>query len=327
MVDRRKFKGISILAIYRDMISRTLSGLADYINEASAELLAKQNKLEADFETARKEIDEDEVSDLHSYFEEDSIKYFDVFPVHTYNPMLLILYGQFEHWLKRICEFDSRSSFAQISIDDLIGGNYINKSRRYLEKVARIDLSHDSPQWQRIILIQEIRNRIAHNNANVKKQPNADLKSLPLYRALLQEPYIELAAETGDFYVKDKRFILEAIALIKTYLSDIIDKLKNRKTIGRNHLIPDDIPLWGQQTSLSLLKSLTDCLNLIDTPEGQSTDKNFSTLLEENLSVMANGITEILAFFYGGVWKETDGMRVMMEREKGIQELKDIYAA
>src|SRR6478736_9689407 len=107
MMERRQYKGTSIFAVFQSLIEMELREIEEYINETSSELKAKQEKLDKDYEQANKEAEEDEEYDVHSFFEDDLHKYFKVFPIYTYNPLLLTLYGQFENWLKKLCDLDS----------------------------------------------------------------------------------------------------------------------------------------------------------------------------------------------------------------------------
>ena len=102
MIERRQFKGTSIFLVFQNLIEMELKEVEEYINETSSDLKAKQEKLDKDYEEANKEVEEDAEYDVHSFFEDDIHKYFKVFPIYTYNPLLLTLYGQFENWLKKV---------------------------------------------------------------------------------------------------------------------------------------------------------------------------------------------------------------------------------
>jgi hypothetical protein len=328
MIDRRQFKGTSVFTIFQRLIEMELSDIEDYINEISSELKTKQEKLEKDYEEASSEVEEDAEFDVHSYFEDDLHRYFKVFPVYTYNPLLLTIYGQFENWLKKLCDLDSRKGFSKVKVADLAGNNYIEKSRRYLTLVAEIDLEDTKLEWQRITEIQKIRNSIAHNDANIIRDKSKPIEKQELYKTLLDDTRIEFDKTKGGFYIKEKEFLLDTIVLIKKYLLTVISKLKARKVVAKNTTMPYDNATWGQEKAETLLKEVISALNLLDKNEERTDefkDADLKANLRSSFESMTFNLTKLYSFFSNGKWDVADQKYIVEEREKGLEKIKSIY--
>lgn len=328
MIDRRQFTGVSIFSIFQNVIENELKEIQEYINETASDLKDKQQKLEKDYEEANKEVDENAEYDAYSFFENDIYKYFKVFPVYTYNPLLLTLYGQFEIWLRKLCDFDSIKGFSKVNVNDLAGNNYIEKSRRYLKIVAEIDLEDTNSQWQKITSIQKIRNCIAHNDSNINKNKSVPIDKQELFPILINDNRIEFDKNKGDFYIKEPEFLLDTITLIKEYLINIISKLKVRRVIAKNMTTPVDNATWGQEKTEDLIKQVISSLNLIDNNEfrkDEFKDSDLKNNIKGTLESMVANLTKLLSFFSNGKWEVVDQKYIIEEREKGLEKIRQLY--
>lgn len=328
MIERRQFKGTSIFIVFQNLIEMELKEIEEYINETSSELKAKQEKLDKDYEEANKEVEEDAEYDVHSFFEGDIHKYFKVFPIYTYNPLLLTLYGQFENWLKKLCDLDSRKGFSKVRVKDLAGNNYIEKSRRYLELVAEIDLDDTKSEWQQITQIQKLRNSIAHNDANIIKDKSIPIEKQELYKTVLNDTRLEFDKTKGDFYIKEPQFLLDTIVVIKKYLVTVIEKIKAKKVVARNMSMPYDNTTWGQEKAETLLKQVISSLNLLDANETRTDefkDSDLKANLKGTFESMTFNLTKLYSFFSNGKWEVVDQKYIVEEREKGLDKIKNLY--
>ncbi|OIN56231.1 hypothetical protein [Arsenicibacter rosenii] len=328
MIERRQFKETSIFLVFQNLIEMELKEVEDYINEISCELRQKQKKLEKDYENANKKVEEDAEYDVNSFFEDDIHKYFKVFPIYTYNPLLLTLYGQFENWLKKLCDLDSRKGFSKVRVKDLAGNNYIEKSRRYLEIVAEINLDDTKLEWQKITQIQKLRNCIAHNDSNIIKDKSIPIEKQELYKNILNDNRLEFDKIKGDFYIKEPEFLFDTIGLIRKYLAAVIDKIKSRNVVAKNMSMPFDNANWGQEKTENLLKQIISALNQLDENEAR-TDEYKDSDLKGNLrgifESMAFNVTKLYSFFTNGKWETIDQKYIIEEREKGLEKIKKLY--
>jgi hypothetical protein len=327
MIDRRAYKGTSIFLVFQQLINSELKQYEEFINEVSTDLLYKQRNLERDYEKASKEIEQED-EDPHQFFEDDIHKYFKVFPVYTYSPMLLSLYGQLENWLKKLCELDSRKGFSKVQVNDLAGNNYIEKSRRYLTLVSEIDLSDVEADWRRIIEIQKIRNLIAHNNSNIVKNRSVSIEKHELYNVLSNDNRIEFDRGKGSFYIKDKEFLFDVIAVIGKYLAAVIDKLKMRQVFAKNTSMPCDNADWGLEKSEDMLTSIISIFDLLDRNDQIGNgikEPGVTSNIKGSLVDLTYQATKIYSFFCNGNWGPSDRDLIVKERREGLAKLKKIY--
>jgi len=325
MIDRRKYKTAPLFTLFQELIEMELKEIEEYINEVSSDLSAKQTHLEKEYKKASASIkpDDDEGEYPYFHFENDINRYFKVFPVYTYNPLLLTLYGQFEVWLKKLCVIDFEKGLSQVKVSDLAGNNYIEKSRKYLTSVAGINLDKTTKEWKRITEIQKIRNCIAHNESNMRLDPSKSAAEQDLYNTLLNDDRIEFNLSLGDFYIKDKAFLIEVIQLVKTYITDIIKKLEKRKVIAKNTTMPFDNTDWGVEKSGLVLESIVTLLNTLDNKDYNNSDLKESA--RGTLRNMTHNVTKLLAFFSNGEWEFKDKELIFNEREEGLKKLLNIY--
>ena len=330
MTDRRQFKATSIYVILQNIIDTELSDIEKYIDEVSNDLSAKQRKVDKDYEVAVSQVESEDSAHVHSFFEDDIHKYHKILPIYTFNPTILMLYGFFENWLKKLCDYHHRRKFSEIKVSDLAGNNYIEKSRKYLNLVADIDLSGVEKEWQQIIFIQKIRNCIAHNNSNLLTNKNVEIEKQELFKFVKSDNRFNLDEEQGYFFIQDKDFLKEVIKLFKLYLSNITSQLSKRKVYARNTSMPYDNTSWGQEKTERLLKDVIHGLDLLDlnekrTDEFKDTDLKFN--LRGHFSTMAWNLTKLYSFFCDGDWEVKDRDIICKKREEGLEELKKIYKA
>ena len=75
--------------------------------------------------------------------------------------------------------YKSEKSF-ELGFSDLYGDR-IDRSTKYLEKVAGLNVHRDSQQWHEIDKIREIRNKIAHQDAKLLSKKGNPATALITY--------------------------------------------------------------------------------------------------------------------------------------------------
>lgn len=327
-MDRRQFKATSIYFILQDIIDTELNDIEKYINEVSDDLTQKQKTVNNDFEVAMNDAEDEDFEKINLYFEDDIHKFHKILPIYTFNPTLLMLYGLFETWLKKLCDYHHKRKFSNIKVNDLAGNNYIEKSRRYLNLVADIDMTNSETDWQKIVIAQKIRNCIAHNNSNIITNKQVEIEKQELYKIIKTDGRFYFDEKQGNFYIQDKEYLFEIIKLFKSYLTNITVQLSKRKVYARNTSMPYDNTSWGQEKTESLLKDVIHGLKLLDLNE-ERTDEFKDSDLKHNLrghfGSMAWNLTKLYSFFCDGEWEVKDRDKICNERENGLEELKKIY--
>jgi len=330
MIDRRRFKGMSIFLIFASTIKSEMEDFRNYIAELDENLKTKQKEVEEKYDEATKELSEEEQQMVHDYFEDDIHKYFRVFPIYTFNPLLISIYGYFESQLKKLCELDHRRGFSKIKVNDLAGNNYIEKSRNYLILIADINLESMDSIWKRIGEIQKIRNAITHQEANIIKDKTKPIEKQELYKVMKNDPRFKFDESNGDFYINQKEFILEVVEIAEKYLTGVCNQLAKTKIIARNTEMPYDNVAWGQEKSENMIKELISAIHLTKQHEERTDefkDTDFRHNLLGTLNAIAYDLTKIYSFFCGGKWEVKDASIIMDEKEEGLNKLKELYGA
>ncbi len=225
--NRSKFKPTSIFKALEWQFELELNIYREFVNTVSNDINLKISEIEKEFD----KIEENEQQYEYELILADEYwKYKQMFSKFTYNPMLLFLYGFLEHWFKRLYRFTERQRSLNRDLVDLAGGDYIKTYKEYFEKEIGIPLN--SAEWTKIEILQQIRNLIAHHDSNLfQKNPNKNYN--PKIREFLEnEQTINFDEQHGDFYIKQKQFILETIDLVEKSLKGLVEKLLETKDIN-----------------------------------------------------------------------------------------------
>ena len=94
-------------------------------------------------------------------------------------PFLVTLFTVYEAAVTEIAGLVQKKKGIQISVDDLKGG-ILDRARKYYGSVLQLELSKSNRHWQRISLLSDLRNAIAHTNGRL------DLVSSNRKRKILQ---------------------------------------------------------------------------------------------------------------------------------------------
>ena len=82
------------------------------------------------------------------------------------NPFLVSLFAVYESAVTEIAKLIQQKRGLAISIADL-KGDLLKRSKKYYEHVLQFQLSLGNENWQRIMLLSDLRNAIAHTNGRL----------------------------------------------------------------------------------------------------------------------------------------------------------------
>ncbi len=245
-----------------------------------------------------------------------------------YNSQLLSYYAFFEAWLKELCDSHHKLGFNRVTIKDIAGRNYIEKSKLYLEKVGDFHLGDLKGEWTRIQTLQQIRNLIAHNNSNIVKDSNRPIDKQPQYQLLSNEKAIKLDFSTGDFYINEKGFLLDVLDLFELYLSKIIRLIDKPKVVVKSSELPYDMGGWGIEKVLTLIKSTINGVEQLENCKKRTDEYRYSDTIENgigNYKSMNWNLTKLLSLFAGSRWDVGDSEIINKNGKIGLIELKEKY--
>ena len=155
--------------------------------------------------------------DLQSLFEE-------YFPSLQRRSAFLTVWGYFEHELDKLCSLYKAEKNFRLDLSDM-NGHGIDRSTRYLEKVAGINVQYDSQEWKEIKKIRELRNKITHQDGrllNKQGRPAVELISYVEKSALLKKD--------GDGVILKEGFLKYVVDVFSAYFGLIAESIKDRET-------------------------------------------------------------------------------------------------
>ncbi|MBV6440676.1 MAG: hypothetical protein EPGJADBJ_02348 [Saprospiraceae bacterium] len=163
---------------------------------------------------------EDWGMDSYSWFEEEILKHRD-FDSAFFNSQMLITYSWFEVTLKEICLETEKYIDSKIGLNDLSGGNYIEKSKKFINKVLGIDTSYLNDKWEKISRYQKIRNAIAHDNGSIPDDKLTGFKTI-----IRQFSHIEISDElTPELKITDAEFVIEFCKIADEYVCEVMKRI------------------------------------------------------------------------------------------------------
>jgi hypothetical protein len=218
-MDAEKFTKAMIKGIYQASIILPYEYIKIYVNSMSDKIekelkdyevkLAEQRKKEGFLSTFMQ-------SAIHEINKTSMPKYF-------HNATFIFIYSRFESDFKSICTVYQQEKKFKLSASDLGGQNYISKAKQYLEKCFELDMNSLNTEWEVITKYQKVRNAIAHNNASIITKKDCSIDKQDLYPIISGNSSISLDNSNGEFYIKDKKYLLDFCDVAKTYISKTLE--------------------------------------------------------------------------------------------------------
>jgi hypothetical protein len=136
---------------------------------------------------------------------------------------LLTVWGYFEHELDKLCFLYKTKKRFMMDLTD-IGGKGIDRSTKYLEKVAGLDVHYNSREWQEIKKIREIRNKIAHQDGRLVTK-----KGTPTSELILYVEQSEFLKKDGDVVVLKDGFLKYVVDTFRAYFERIGESIEEKE--------------------------------------------------------------------------------------------------
>jgi len=159
--------------------------------------------------------------DSYDYFEDEIQKISKDFKDTSYSSLLMVAYSYFEVTMKNICIETEKYIDTKIGLEDLKGNNYIEKSKRFLDKVVELDSSDLEEQWNKIKDYQKIRNIIAHNNGRLKDGQVNNVERIIRENGNMR---IEDSIQQ-ELKIENSKFILDFCEIADFYIKEIVKKI------------------------------------------------------------------------------------------------------
>jgi len=181
---------------------------------------ATTTEFEERFAAEMKAVPEGERDELRDLWIDEYETTVEILPRVQWNAQLLVAYSTFEGILQSLCNIVEKRCKLPISFKDL-GGAGIQRAADYLRKMADVRSPFETSEWQRALLLGELRNKIAHTNGVMEVQPN-NKKSLH-YRAgeLEHVRFVEGSKADEVLLVLNAEFVRAALIVLRKVLLDV----------------------------------------------------------------------------------------------------------
>ncbi len=322
MIDRRMFKGTNVFYFLFESIKWELRELDQFIEETAINLKDKQDKLEDYYNKVKAETNLDNPA-FDMYFTDEFHRYETLFPTYTFNSLLVTQFSFLERHLREICKAYENKSYSKVKLKDLYGSD-IDKCKKFLTLIAEMDFEPIRSNWERIKVIQEIRNAIVHHSSQIEKSNN----NQSFLNHIKLEPLIDYSETPSRFFIRDVQFLKDFSQVILTFFNHLTEALATSKVLVKNSTMPYNNDVWGKEKSLNILENLTICVELISKSLESKDSNTFQEILEKvhsSMNSMVYDSTKLFAFFSDINWEAKDRDAIMLQGRKGLEELKKIY--
>lgn len=153
-----------------------------------------------------------------------------LFPRIFRGTFLVALYAVFETAVIEIAGLIQKAQKQEITLNDL-RGDFLNKANKYYKNILRFELYRDNKAWQRIRMLAELRNAIAHANGRldmVKKESQKKFKNWEK-QAVGIHSY-------DNYLLVDSDFAKVTFNMVRQFLNDLVERYKewDTKTLSNN---------------------------------------------------------------------------------------------
>ena len=157
-------------------VSMELSTLEKHLELIEAQIERGQEEAWSRREAKMMELESDDEAEWSLIVQEYDYEVDFVLPRVLRNPFLVSLFAVYESTVTEIAKAMQQKKSAGISIDDL-KGDFLKHSKNYYGHVLQFQLSLSNDNWQRLMLLSDLRNAIAHTNGRL------DIVSTPSFHS------------------------------------------------------------------------------------------------------------------------------------------------
>ena len=131
-------------------------------------------------------------------------------------PFLITLFAVYESAVKEIAGLIQKRQGGQISIDDL-KGDLLSRAKKYYRHVLHFELSKSNQHWERLTILFDLRNAIAHTNGRLDRLTKKRREKIL---------NIEGVESTMDRVVVNGTFLRETFTMVKDDLEGLVARYK-----------------------------------------------------------------------------------------------------
>ncbi len=218
-----EIKGMSILVDFRLLeVSMELDTLEKYLELIEEEIKRGQEAAKEELEAKTRELSLDEVEwDILRQDYRHQVEF--VRPRILRGPFLVTLFAVYETSVTEVASRIQKKRSGQISLDD-IKGDLLNRAQKYYKHVLQFELSSNNKRWERLTVLADLRNAIAHTNGRL------DMIEEKKREKILKINGVE---DKLGFVIVSGAFLRETFTLVKDDLEDLVARYKEWDTADK----------------------------------------------------------------------------------------------
>ncbi|MFG0731472.1 hypothetical protein [Photobacterium damselae] len=201
--------------------SGILSELDSYMQHSDQVESLLNDEVKA-FEDRHKNIaatmDQDQAEEYLEYMSDEYWELADKLPSIQRKSELISIYTLLENGLNQICSIYEHHLTNPIKLADLSSHGIIDKSKKYLEKVAQINFPSQTPKWEEIKKVQQIRNAFVHRDGLIKSN------NQEIVNYINQSNYLSL--KNQNKVVIKKGFTLHCLKLFRDFFEELFKDIE-----------------------------------------------------------------------------------------------------
>jgi hypothetical protein len=148
-----------------------LNELRDYIRTIEKALSERFDEFENEINQRTEEMSQEQKGQYVEIMADDAFQLADRFPSMVRKTSFVFLYGLFEHSLLNLCDLVRKyGQFKESATDG--GDKGITAAQNYLKSVANVKFPDQSPEWNEIRRLAQIRNCLVHGQGRIKGEPS-----------------------------------------------------------------------------------------------------------------------------------------------------------
>ena len=170
-----------------------------------------------------RELSLDEKDEEHGYRGEYYYQIDFVLPRILRGPFLVALFAVYETAVTEVASHIQKKSGGQISLDD-IKGDLLSRAKKYYKHVLQFELSSNKKSWERLTVLADLRNAIAHTNGRIDR-----------IRVGTREKILKIDGVEDElgFVTVSGAFLRETFTLVKDDLEDLVARYKEWDTAAK----------------------------------------------------------------------------------------------
>lgn len=212
-----------IIRLDKTFVHSDLSVIRQYLMDNALSIKDFQRKFDENMTDIHFENEDDEAR-FDSLYEQESEKYFKIYPQIFYNSIIISLYSYLEYKMKKLNEdLNKHDRINRITkVKKNSNESKINCYKRFLTENYNIDFSNIDEDWSQIELFAKLRNVIVHDNSFLKLNKHELVNFLKKFNS------IEINDETGYLVIRNEESILDFCKRIENCLQKIYESIENK---------------------------------------------------------------------------------------------------